>query len=758
MRTTTLIAICISLLSVVACGGGGSCSTGLGAIASGSGACNTTEVNTSPVANAGTDYAVVIGTKVVLDRGKSSDAENDKLTYAWALTSLPTGSKATLSSATDTTPNFTADLAGTYTATLVVNDGRVGSNEAKITITAEAAPVADPGAVQSVLTGATVILDGSKSSSSNNGKMSYQWVLTSKPTDSKATLPSVSVPKLSFVADVAGTYRATLVINDGLLESPPAGVTVTAADVNAAPVANAGISGSVLTGSKVTLQGSGTDANHNDVLTYLWTSLSAPHGSNAVLSNPKDPKPNFTADVAGNYTATLVVNDGKLDSNAVQVVITATDINVAPVADAGVPQNVLTGSTVLLDGRNSKDVNNDSLTYQWALLSVPFGSNAVLTAAIEPKASFKADLDGDYVISLVVKDGRLNSNPAQVTVTAATVNVAPVANAGLAQSVLTGSKVTLDGSKSTDANNDTLTYRWTLLSVPGGSTATLSSSADSKPTFIANVAGTYVANLIVNDGQVNSAAQQVTVAAAIINAAPVANAGLPQNVLTGSSVTLDGTKSTDANKDLLTYKWVLLSKPPGSTAQLSSDTAAKPTLTTDAAGTYVISLVVNDGKDTSGLVATSITATVGNAAPVADPGENKIVAKGALVTLDGSGSSDANHDVLTYRWTLLAKPTNSTAVLSSTSAAKPTFTADLPGTYVASLVVNDGKDNSAAVSVAVTSNAAPVAVPGLDQTVKKGALVKLDGSKSTDANNDTLTYRWELMLKPVNSVAALSSN
>ena len=166
--------------------------------------------------------------------------------------------------------------------------------------------------------------------------------------------------------------------------------------------------------------------------------------------------------------------------------------------------------------------------------------------------------------------------------------------------------------------------------------------------------------------------------------------------------------------------------------------------------------MVNDAVDKSVLVAVAVTAAAGNIAPVANAGTNLTVASGALVTLDGSASSDANRDVLTYKWIMLGKPSASTAALSSSTVAKPTFTADVTGTYVASLIVNDGLVNSTATSVAITSNAAPVAVSGADQSVKAGILVTLDGSKSTDANNDTLNYKWVLVSKPSGSTATLS--
>ncbi|MEI6735296.1 MAG: TIGR03790 family protein, partial [Comamonadaceae bacterium] len=99
----------------------------------------------------------------------------------------------------------------------------------------------------------------------------------------------------------------------------------------------------------------------------------------------------------------------------------------------------------------------------------------------------------------------------------------------------------------------------------------------------------------------------------------------------------------------------------------------------------------------------SVTATVVNVAPVANAGPAQSVAAGTLVTLDGSASSDANNDALTYSWSLTSKPAGSGAALLSPTSVRPTFTADVAGTYVASLTVNDGKVSSSAATVSVTA-------------------------------------------------------
>ncbi|WP_192930019.1 PKD domain-containing protein [Sphingomonas sp. NIC1] len=285
--------------------------------------------------------------------------------------------------------------------------------------------------------------------------------------------------------------------------------------------------------------------------------------------------------------------------------------------------------------------------------------------------------------------------------------------------------MTLDASGSVDANGDTLTYKWAFKSRPTGSAATLSSTTDAKPTFMADVAGAYVVTLIVNDGKVDSAPVDVTITATVANAAPVANAGPDQNVKNGTTVTLDGSASSDANGDALTYQWSMDARPTGSSAALSSTTVVKPTFVPDVAGNYVLSLVVSDGSLKSVADSVTITSTRTNAAPVANAGKDQNVPTRSTVTLDGRGSSDADGDALKFDWTLTSKPAGSTAALSSNSQSTTTFTADIAGTYVATLVVNDGTVNSSPSTVAVTAVAPSLMLYHVDEFTGQRELLKL---------------------------------
>ena len=536
----------------------------------------------------------------------------------------------------------------------------------------------------------------------------------------------------------------------------------TDATVNVAPSANPGPSQNVVVGAVVSMDGSASKDSDGGSLTFKWALIGKPIGSAASLTNPTYPNPKFTADLAGNYVVSLVVNDGKANSTVATVSVTATVANAAPVANAGVNQNVVIASTVTLDGTASTDANNDSLSYKWVLQSKPATSSATLAAATSAKPTFKADVAGTYVATLVVNDGKANSELAAVSILASTTNLAPVAKPGVNQSVATGTKVSVDASASSDPNGDSITYRWSLLFKPAGSTATLSSATTASATFTADLAGTYLVGLTVNDGKVDSPVVVLTVTAAKLNAVPVASAGTNQNVTAATLTTLDGTASTDADLDGLSYTWSLISKPSSSNATLSSTTSPKPTFTPDVAGTYVASLVVSDGKDRSPTAVVTVIASGSNSAPVANAGAAQSVSTAAVVTLNGTGSTDANGDTLTYRWTLTSKPTSSTAALSSATVASPTFTADLAGSYVASLVVNDSKvDSTNTSTVTITAsaaNSAPVANAGPVQTVSRTGgtvTVTLTGAGSTDANSDTLTYKWTVGYQPATSSITL---
>lgn len=428
--------------------------------------------------------------------------------------------------------------------------------------------------------------------------------------------------------------------------------------------------------------------------------------------------------------------------------------NQIPQANAGADQTAKIGKTVLLDGSQSNDADQDNLFFQWSFINVPNGSRAKLKGDKKVTPSFVPDKIGQYVIQLVVSDGKANSLPDRVTVEVKR-NSAPIANAGVDQTVHAGKTVTLDGSTSSDADGDRLNFLWTISQRPQNSTAQLSDKTALMPTFVADKLGSYTVKLQVTDGVSTSSADVVVVSTQ--NSVPVASAGADQRVKVGDRVTLDGSSSEDVDGDALTYHWEWVSKPAASRAVLSDVSAAIPSFNVDYVGQYVLRLVVGDAFSLSLADTVVVNAEEANTRPIATAGEDQRVYVGNTVTLSGSASSDGDANPLTYRWAIVAKPQDSIAVLVGEQSVSPNLTVDKLGQYVIQLIVNDGQLDSEADQVIVsTLNSRPIAEAGENQAHTVGTTVSLDGSASHDTDGDALSYRWSLSSKPADSNASLS--
>ncbi|MCK5923235.1 MAG: hypothetical protein KAG66_20005, partial [Methylococcales bacterium] len=401
----------------------------------------------------------------------------------------------------------------------------------------------------------------------------------------------------------------------------------------------------------------------------------------------------------------------------------------------------------------SSDPDGDDLAYRWAIIDAPVSSLASLSDPVAISPLFTADIAGIYTIELIVNDGNVDSAPDTVVIIAATGNEPPVADAGPDQNVSLGATVDLDGAASSDPDGDTLSYAWTLTSIPAGSTATLSDATIAMPTFVADMPGSYTAQLIVNDGVVDSAPDAVIISTA--NQAPLANAGPDASTAVGDSVSLDGSASSDPDGDTLSYSWSFTDIPVGSTATLSDTSIEAPTFAADLPGSYTVQLIVNDGVLDSG--PDTVTISTDNRPPIAAAGPDAFPQVGDIVTLDGTASSDPDGDSLSYSWSLTSVPTGSAAVLLDATNAMPAFVADVAGSYIAELIVNDGNLNSIADEVIITTeNRVPVADAGPDASTPVGTNVTLDGSASLDPDGDTLSFSWLLTAIPAGSSATLS--
>ncbi|WP_376967383.1 DUF4347 domain-containing protein (plasmid) [Azospirillum sp. A26] len=358
------------------------------------------------------------------------------------------------------------------------------------------------------------------------------------------------------------------------------------------------------------------------------------------------------------------------------------------------------------------------------------------------------------------------------SVTIVQANNAPVAEAGKTVMAQAGGTVALGIAAPTDADGDALTVTVTGLPAGGaiqladGTAVTANQSLTlaqlSALTFTAAAgtagdAGSFA--YTVTDGHGGTAGQTV---ALTVNAAPVAEADKTVTAQAGTPVALGIAAPTDANNDSLTV--TVTGLPTGGTLALADGTAvtANQSLTaaqlsaltfTAAAGTVgdagSFAYSVADGH--GGTAAQTVALTV-NAAPVAEADKTVMAQAGTPVALGIAAPTDANNDSLTV--TVTGLPTGGTLALADGTAVTAnqsltaaqlsalTFTAAAgtvgdAGSFAYS--VADGHGGTAAQTVALTVNAAPVAQADKTMTAQAGGTVGLGIAAPTDANNDALT-------------------
>ena len=705
-----------------------------------------TDVPLPPVANAGADFEVVEEETGQLDGSASSDPEGLEITYSWEI--VPAGitlSDPTVANPTFTAPTVTEDTE--YVATLTVTNTVPLSSTATVKITVKdfnRKPVAVAGDDQQVDEGVTVTLDASGSSDPDAGDViTYLWIAPDGITfDGAATEPVVTFTSPTIIEDFID-YQFKLVVNDGKLDSDTAFVSVRVIHENIPPVANAGPDQTIDEGAVVQLDGTGSTDTEMKPLTYTWT---APAGVS--LDDETAASPTFIAPEVHENTDlvfTLTVGDGVWTSDPDDVIITVTHINKPPVADAGADQTVDEGTTVQLDGTASADPDElDVITYTWTSIDGAVLDDNTLAqpsfTAPEPPALMK---DSTFRFELVVNDGTVDSEPDTVSIFVVHTNIVPVADAGADVEINENDQGVLDGSESSDPEGAELTFLWTA---PAG--FVIDDPSAESPTFTApevDVDTDFEITLTVDDGETenNTASDVVIVTVKHVNKPPVADAGTAFSVREQTTAVLDGTASSDPDAlDNITYAWTA---PAGIT--LDDPTSATPSFTAPdvtADTDYTFTLTVTDGSAETDDATVIVTVTA-NLPPVADAGTNQTVYSQSTVTLNGSGSTDPDGDMLTYAWTAPAGIT-----LSDAAAANPTFAApvvDGQEDYTFTLVVTDdlGLTDEATVIITVVGNLPPVIVTETRLEVREGQILTLDASDSYDPDDDELVFRWSTL-------------
>lgn len=273
-------------------------------------------------------------------------------------------------------------------------------------------------------------------------------------------------------------------------------------DGNKPPIAIAGPDQVIsLPTDSVSLDGSASSDPDGTINQWQWTKISGPTQLN--LSTTSLPQIKAKSLVTGDYVFELKVTDDKglTAKDTVQVtVVSTTPSNRPPVARAGNDTIIiLPTNTVSLNGGASSDPDNNITSYAWRKIAGPTSFNIINANAVQTQVANL--VVGVYQFELKVTDaGSLFSNDTiQVTVVSSTpANRPPVARAGNDMNIILPiNTVNLDGSASTDPDNNITSYTWTK--VAGPATFNIIDANDVQTQVTSLAAGVYQFELKVTD-------------------------------------------------------------------------------------------------------------------------------------------------------------------------------------------------------------------------------------------------------------------
>ena len=499
--------------------------------------------NNAPTAEAGPDLNVDEGGSVTL-QGSGSDDDGDNITYAWSQSpDTPVVTFDDINSATPvvTAPSVTANT--TITLTLTVRDGDVPATDTMVltirdTTAANLRPTVSVGPDQTVREGAAVSMPWT-ATDPDGDNITYSW--SQSPAQPAITLNSRDSSPTTFTAppvDADTQFTFTLEVTAGphIVEDS---LTVTVKN-NRPPTAEAGPDLNVDEGGSVTLQGSGSDDDGDDI-TYAWSQDPLLTFDNSSSATPSVTASSVTADTR--ITLTLTVRDGDVPATDTMVLAIrdTTAANLRPTVSVGPDQTVREGAAVSMPW-TAFDPDGDNITYSWS--QSPAQPAITLNSRDSSPTTFTAppvDADTQFTFTLEVTAGPHTAEDS-LTVTVKN-NRPPVVDAGPDRTVNERASVTLPGS-ATDPDGDDFTYSW---SHDFGQPVTLTNNDTLRPQFTApgvTSDGTIVFTLTATDTARESADDTATIT--------VRDVSITVSSVVYNSGTITVTFNQDINPDITT--------------------------------------------------------------------------------------------------------------------------------------------------------------------------------------------------------------
>ena len=457
------------------------------------------------------------------------------------------------------------------------------------------------------------------------------------------------------------------------------------------------------------------------------------------------------------YTLTVTAKDSSANESSREVIITLKDIDeVPPTFTSGgftADENQLTAGTVTTDEQTTLSLGGTDATF------FDLAGDGTLTFKVAPDFETKST----YTLSITATDTAGNQTTQNITVIVNDLNEFPPTLANTALNITENSpaativgQVTLDNDGGAPVTAYDLTGTGSnLLDIDANGTITVSNGAllDYESTPLYTLSSTATNSFGVS--------QSVDVTINLLNVndtAPLFSAAtevsIDENELTVMTLNAndpDGLGETITYSVKPAYRDGYLFQVSGNTLALISGADYEAL----SVKKHVLGIIISDGTNTSeqDLVVNILDV---DEYPTAVAGADQNSIPKGTITLDASNSSDPETALLSYLWSITAKPVGSSAALSDTTSMTPTFDADKKGSYTFDLNVSDGTLSSSDQITIDVINTLPVANAGADQNEPAGTLIQLNGSVTDADAIDTHTFTWRIITAPVGSSSTIS--
>jgi YD repeat-containing protein len=665
---------------------------------------------------------VLAGTPINFDASASTDPDGTIDRYEWDLDG--NGSYETDTGATATTTKTYA-TAGERTIGLRVTDdrGETSTTSRAVTVHGNLPTASFTATPNPVPTGTQVSFDASGSSDPDGSLAKYEWDLDGNGSYETDTGTTASATK-TYAA--AGNITAGLRVTDGdgTTATSTAGVTVQ----NRAPTASfTATPNPVPTGTQVSFDASGSSDPDGTVTKYEWDL-----DGNGSFETDTGTTASATSSFANSsdHEVGLRVTDGEGATATTSRIVTVQ--NRVPVASfTATPNPVPTGTQVSFDASDSSDPDGTVTKYEWDL----DGNGSYETdTGVSATASETYAVAGNVTVGLRITD---DEGAAATTTKALTVqNRAPVASfTATPNPVPTGTAVSFDASASSDPDGTVAKYEWDLDG--NGSYETNTGSTASASKTYASASNVTVGLRVTDDGGSTAA---TTVGLTVQNRLPTASfTATPNPVVSGNSVSFNGSGSSDPDGTVTKYEWDL-----DGNGSYETNTGATATTTKvfATAGNLTVALRITDNN--GGTATTTRSLTVSNRAPTASfTATPNPVPTGTAVSFNGAASSDPDGTVAKYEWDLDGNGSYETDTGATATTTKTYATA---ASVTVGLRVTDNIGATATTTKALTvQNRAPTAsFTATPNPVPTGTAVGFDASASSDPDGTVTKYEWDL--------------